>query len=109
MITGLIPIICLWTTVICAALMLADRLGTRFWETPVGWYLLAFVAVTLTWWGFVLVGSYVGVPRWLEIAEGTAFIFNTLVIMWCAVLMLWGRIRGWLAGSGKRHKATARG
>lgn len=93
MITGWFPLLCLWAIVLGSITSLALHLLTPWRATVLGRHLLAYIAVTVAWYTLILLGSYAGVPKWLEILQALVFALIPLVIWWRAALQVRARHR----------------
>lgn len=91
MITGTIPLICLWLLVIGTTASLALHMRTPWRTTLMGRHLAVYIGVLAVWWTLILLGSYLGVPRWLEILQAIAFMAMPPVVWWRVVLQIRAR------------------
>lgn len=86
MIRGWFPLVCLWITTAGCWTSFGLVLATPWRRTLVGRLLAGYTAAHAVWWTLILVGSYAGVPRPLQLAEATAFALLPVAVLWMVAL-----------------------
>lgn len=93
MIQGTIPLVCLWLIVTGTWLSFGLLLATPWRETLLGRHLVLYIGILAVWWALVLIGSYIGVPKWLEVLQAVAFFLMPVAVWWRVFLQLRARHR----------------